>query len=212
MVKDSSVKKENLCKRQLNAINTKNKIIDSAKSLMTSKNCDLVSVDDITEKAGVAKGSFYTYFKTKMDVVYEVNKEDFFRLAEVVSKDKSKGLIERLEHYSYEFLKRIEIGGIEMCRTWTQSNLSPKHISEEMKRTKYEHDNNELISLLKIAIDDNLLDKNVPIKEIALYINAELYGLMVVWCMSDGKVIGSKVAKKFVRDVLAKYLKNYELT
>jgi AcrR family transcriptional regulator len=50
---------------------TKNKILESALTLFKERGYNSVTIDEITQKAGVAKGSFYTYFSTKSDIVVE---------------------------------------------------------------------------------------------------------------------------------------------
>lgn len=40
-------------------------------ALFNERGFDLVTVDEITQKAGVAKGTFYTYFATKSDIIVE---------------------------------------------------------------------------------------------------------------------------------------------
>lgn len=46
----------------------KNALLDSAFSLFTSKGIQKTSISDIVEKSGVAKGTFYLYFKDKYDL------------------------------------------------------------------------------------------------------------------------------------------------
>ncbi len=43
-------------------------LLDSAFSLFTSKGINKTSISDIVEKSGVAKGTFYLYFKDKYDI------------------------------------------------------------------------------------------------------------------------------------------------
>ena len=50
---------------------TKNKLLEAAMTLFDERGFDTVTVDEITKKAGVAKGTFYTYFATKSDIVVE---------------------------------------------------------------------------------------------------------------------------------------------
>ena len=50
---------------------TRKKIIEAAKELNQEKQISEISVEDITKKANVSKGSFYTYFNKKEDVVEE---------------------------------------------------------------------------------------------------------------------------------------------
>ena len=48
---------------------TKNAIMDSALELFKERGFDSVTIEEITTRAGVAKGSFYTYFSTKSDII-----------------------------------------------------------------------------------------------------------------------------------------------
>lgn len=52
---------------------TKAKLLQSAKKLIGEKGFDRVSVEDITRDSGVAKGTFYHYFKCKEDVIMELS-------------------------------------------------------------------------------------------------------------------------------------------
>ena len=55
--------------RQEKAEITKEKIIKAAMELSKEKVIQEINVEDITKRAGVSKGSFYTYFNKKEDVV-----------------------------------------------------------------------------------------------------------------------------------------------
>ncbi len=68
-----------LTKRQLQAIETKKKIYDTAVQVINEKGFGNVSIEDITTRANVAKGSFYTYFKSKEDLLF-----DTFRQSDAV--------------------------------------------------------------------------------------------------------------------------------
>ena len=50
---------------------TKNKLLETALSLFNERGYGAVTIDEITQQAGVAKGTFYTYFSTKSDIVVE---------------------------------------------------------------------------------------------------------------------------------------------
>ena len=55
----------NMKNRNQSAAETRKKIVDSASRLFAENNYDTVSVNDIVEAAGVAKGSFYVHFTSK---------------------------------------------------------------------------------------------------------------------------------------------------
>jgi len=56
---------EKISKRKAQAVETKNKIYESAVHLFRKHGFDQVSVDSIVERAGVSKGSFYVHFDSK---------------------------------------------------------------------------------------------------------------------------------------------------
>lgn len=58
-------------------------IVSSAKKVILEKGYKNISVEDITNEAGIAKGSFYTYFKSKNLVI------DYI-LEEVIAKGKNE--------------------------------------------------------------------------------------------------------------------------
>mgnify|MGYP000853831244 CR=1 FL=1 len=50
---------------------TKTKLMDAALALFKERGFAAVTIDEITQAAGVAKGTFYTYFSVKSDIVVE---------------------------------------------------------------------------------------------------------------------------------------------
>ncbi len=59
-------------KRQLQAIKTKKRIIKSAKRLFNTKDFDQVSVAQISKEASITVGTFYHYFASKEELLYEL--------------------------------------------------------------------------------------------------------------------------------------------
>lgn len=60
-----------LTKRQQQALQTRKVLFESAVKLFHAKGYGSVTVDDITQEAGTAKGTFYTYFRSKSDIIIE---------------------------------------------------------------------------------------------------------------------------------------------
>ena len=196
--------------RQVRAAETRRKIVAAAKKLITEKGFESVAIEDIAKEAGVSTGSFYTYFKQKEDVIEELNQSDFLLLAKTVNEIRDKDLNERLKYYCREFLAEIERVGIEICRQWIRNNITPVEMEIEGKMTtKYDHDYLAMKSLLDEGIKRGELSGDVPVDNLALYINAQLYGLMVAWCMTDGIMIGSEQADSFVEKIVKPALMPY---
>lgn len=184
--------------RQARALETQNKIVLAAKKLISARGFDGITIEAIAKEAGVSTGSFYTYFARKEDVIEELNRSDFLRLAEIVNGMEDRGLIERLKYYGGEFFGEIERIGIEICRQWIRNNLSPRVVTLGGKKTtKYGHDNGALQAILTEAVRRGELRPEAPLEELALFINVELYGFMGVWCMTDAEVVGSRWMDEF---------------
>ncbi len=58
-------------RREDKSARTKAAIIDCAMTLFAERGFDAVTVEEITKTVGCAKGTFYTYFATKSDIVVE---------------------------------------------------------------------------------------------------------------------------------------------
>ena len=196
--------------RQARAAETRKRIVAAAKKLITENGFENVSIEDIAKEAEVSTGSFYTYFKKKEDVIEELNQLSFYHLAEITNEMKDKGLDDRLKYYCRQFLAEIERVGIEICRQWIRNNIAPVNMEISGKETtKYNHDYLAMKSLLEEGIRRGELAADTPVDEMAFYINAQLYGLMVAWCMTDASVVGSDRTDAFCETVMKPALMPY---
>lgn len=192
--------------RKKHAMETKKKIVEAARKAILEKGFEGVSVNDIAKEAGVATGSFYTYFKRKEDVINEF-KTDFERLAEMVNQMEDKTIFERLEHYCRVFMKVNETEGLEICRQWIKNKISADAGSGEQETLVMEHRAVQMV--LEKAVEEGQLREETPVEELAYQINSELYGMLLVWCMSDGKMTGSSHTKRYCKMMLEKSLGLY---
>ena len=71
----------------------KSEILDMARAMFISIGYEDTSINDLIKKLGIAKGTFYHYFKSKEElldqVINEVNKEIVNNICEISSLDKS---------------------------------------------------------------------------------------------------------------------------
>ena len=103
-----------LTNRQMQAVETRNKIYNTAFSLMTKKGFSKITIEDISKKAGVSVGAFYHYFKSKDDLLYEVyHRADNYFKDNVMNKLKSDNsldqIVEYFRHYA-RYQERTNIG------------------------------------------------------------------------------------------------------
>jgi TetR/AcrR family transcriptional regulator, transcriptional repressor for nem operon len=62
----------------------RNDLLDAAQSLVVEKGVSATTLDDVTRRAGVAKGTFYLYFRSKDDLVAALQQRFSDRMAERV--------------------------------------------------------------------------------------------------------------------------------
>lgn len=170
-----------MTKRQEAAMETRKAIVAAAGRLIAERGLDAISVEDITDAAGVCKGSFYTYFEHKEDVLDEVA---YPRFDDILRKSlESKGsLHEKISHFLTESVRYISDVGIHMCQGWVGCSVSP---DDEGGKKKMEYD--------RRAIEELLYDR----AENTEWILNEYYGIVFRWALSDGKVDPMREMERF---------------
>ena len=187
--------------RKEEALKTREKLVESANKIISKKGINNTSVEDITNDACVAKGTFYTYFKNKEEIVNELifdkNKEydDNFLNMSIESK---------INKFNKELQSRITSKGIEMCRSWISSNLC------EQKSSILKLDLEKITKILESSINNNELCDDIDVYSFSNYIVNVNYGEMLNWCMTNGKYNPlDKIDEttKIIISSLSKYIK-----
>ncbi len=89
-----------LTNRQLQAIETKNKIYDTAFELISTKGFGNITIEDISKKAKVSVGAFYHYFKSKDDILFEVyQRADNYFQENVLDQLKSESALDQIVEF-----------------------------------------------------------------------------------------------------------------
>lgn len=192
-------------KRELSSIQTKEKLLKATKELLKTKGFSAINVSDITKEAGVAKGSFYTYFKRKEDVILEIGKDAFSKIMQDVAKMENIDIIQKLTFYYQAFIKAVEYYGIYVCSEWIRDVLNNKN------GQKLAYDIQMLTEFLKQAVQNKELKKDTPIELLVQIIITQLYGMMTCWCMSDGKFEPLEWSERFCKIQLETIIKQYKI-
>lgn len=196
-------------KRQTSAQKTKRKLITAGLELIKEKGFDAINVEDITKKAGVAKGTFYIYFKRKEDIVLDISRVPFGEIAEELEKMEGLSITEKLQHYFHRFMECVESCGIHVCRQWTRDVLDPNNVPDTKDGQKWNYDFEMLNNILRDAVLSGELKKDTPVELLTHIIISELYGMMTCWCMSDGKFEPLEWTGQFCRIQIDAIFKQY---
>ena len=185
-----------MTKRQKSALETRQKIYETACSLIEEKGFANVSVEDITDACGVAKGTFYVYFKRKEDIVFECCKA-WFSDIDRKAREHNGTVVEKLAFYFKSFMEGVTCGGVELCRQWVREVIDPNNSPGEMCGGKYAYDLKHLTAFLEDAVKDGSLKKSTPVETLVHIFMCELYGMMTCWCMSDEKFVPEEWVGRF---------------
>lgn len=190
---------------------TRRKLLEAGKRLIEERNFDNVSVDDIVKSCGVARGTFYIYFKNKQDLVQAISRQPFADIENEIEK-MDCSIEKRLCYYAKEFTLRIQQHGLKITQQWVKNVIDPEAIPEDKDGKKLEYDLTALQRIICKAVADNELKENIPTDEISILIISQLYGVMTCWCMSNGKlnteVLLENYCSRQLIPLLAPYLIN----
>ena len=185
------VKEKNIKKQK------KRKILEKAFELFRKNGYKDTKVEDITRKLGISKGSFYTYFKTKEELLCELlesmKNSEMERYSKVEIDENPKKTLENFIKERFKsFLELLNNVDIEVVRSFAQNTIAGK-FHEEMTKffkdfikenilLKYESNRRydiEIISdFIILAINNYLIKKIVCKKEYTFSSKEEFDGIV----------------------------------
>lgn len=197
--------------RQKAAMETRRRLLETGERMIAEQGFSNVSIDDIVKACGVARGTFYTYFKNKEDIVQAISCQRFGDIATEIKKMDS-GIQEKLCYYVKEFTKKIQQHGLKITQQWVKNVIDPDAVSEDKDRKKLYYDLETLQEILQSAVKKGELSQATPIQKITNLIISQLYGIMTCWCMSNGSFETESLLENYcemqLKALLAPYIEN----
>ncbi len=191
--------------RQERAQETRAKIVAAAEKLISEKGFDAVQIIDITNEAGVGKGSFYTYFKRKEDVVAEIAHTKFEAIHEL-SKDQDGDVCDRIASFIINSMDYITETGIRIAQQWVRGIVDPDNKDGAQKLL---YDRRIVRSLLERAIVDGELTAQTPVEQLTYWIVSEYYGIVFCWALTDGENDPSTAIRDYCQGMLREYMMRF---
>ncbi|MBR2068377.1 MAG: TetR/AcrR family transcriptional regulator [Candidatus Gastranaerophilales bacterium] len=196
--------------RQENALKTRQKLLDTTNKLIKEKGFYNLSVCDITQRANVATGTFYTYFKHKEEIVLEICKNLFKETQLKLEKNKNSDITKRLCLYFECFIKEVQGYKLHIVREWIKGLVEKNQNNESMGKIKWHYDFEMLKNILSQAVENKELKPDTPINTLCEMILAQMYGMFTIWCMSDDEFNPEKMIKEFSDIQLIPIINNYK--
>ena len=126
-------------------------------------------------------------------------------------KTKNKPVTKRLLWYITQFKSIIEEENIALTRQWIKYCLDSNEESEGKKtgEAKLQKDIMCLEQILNESIEKGELVKDTPVNKLALAINSEMYGIMLSWGFSNGKIKMTNRKDRLYKSIINYLLKEY---
>lgn len=173
---------ERLTKRQLQAIETKNKIYDAAVMEFNRKGFNNVSIEDITKAAKVAKGSFYTHFQSKEDLVlYSYTRADV-AYQKAYEESEGQDFLNRMISFLQGYYAEFETCGKELEKAVISSYYA-------FPCYNHYHKDRVLLQCFGRIVDqgkaEGKLDPDIPTNSYVNMLLSALIGIEVLWCFDE---------------------------
>ncbi|MBR1424766.1 TetR/AcrR family transcriptional regulator [bacterium] len=195
--------------RQENALKTRQKLLDVTNALIKEKGFYNLNVTDITQRADVATGTFYTYFKHKEEIVLEICKNLFKETQLKLEQSKNSDISQRLCLYFDCFIKEVQSYKLHIVREWIKGLVEQNQNNESMGNIKWQYDFEMLNNIISEAVENKELKSNTPINKLCEIILTQMYGMLTCWCMSGGDFNPERAIKEFsdiqLKPIITKY-------
>lgn len=190
---------------------TRRKLMDAGERLISASGSNTVSVDDIVKECGVARGTFYIYFRNMADLVEAITRQPYKDVgAEIEAMEEAGATLgERLERYLQEFMVTTVRYGPKIAQQWVRTVIDPDSIPEGKDRGKLQFDLEAMREVLRRAVARGELSEDAPVDDIADMATVQLYGLLTCWCMTGGRMDTSEAASDYCRMQLIPSLRPY---
>ncbi len=194
--------------RQLAALETRRKLLEAAKKLVCEKGLVNTSIEEITKACDVSNGTFYTYFKRKEDVVFELSREMYQGIYEEAQAHDGP-FMERLIFYMVNFSGHIERDGLKLCQEWVRNTVDPDLVEAPYNKDKLHVDIDSMKGMIETGIKRGELMDDTPVDALAGALVDVIYGEMLCWDMSGGAYSFEERTKEFCNLFLPTMIQPY---
>lgn len=192
--------------REIQAAKTRDKLYETALKLINQKGFENVSVEDITQTAGVAKGTFYHHFDSKENLLYYtyVYLDSYYDRALEQAKKKDSFLSAYTE-FVIESYKRFEGLGRNLVRALCMNLFTEENRKAMLSKDRALYSSIEY--LMSVGKEEGVIDKDLNFKEFSDVYITMLIGIETYWSLSEGSESLSDYAQNCLGRLLNGFLK-----
>lgn len=169
-------------KRQLQAMETKNKIYKAAIEEINKKGFNNVNIEDITTAANVAKGSFYTHFESKEALVFYTFERSDKLYKEAYQKIQGRNFLDTLPCFVGCCYEEYEKRGKGIIRAIISNYFNTdENLFYNKDRELYKC----LYQIVEHGKQEDVLDKETDSDSYVKILLSTMIGIEVLWCFDD---------------------------
>ena len=182
-----------------------NSLFETAFKLFTEKGIKDTSIQEIADKAGVGKGTFYLYFKDKYDLQEQLIARKSYKLFHDAIKKLNK---KKFDSFYDQIIFVIDYVIDEL----TKNKLLLKFISKNLSFGLYSEKLNKLIGENSIGVKEIFLkgmgENNIKLEnpEVTLFMIIELTSSTCFSCIMKHEPLSIKEYKPYLYDAIKKIL------
>ncbi len=194
------MKKRKLTSRNLHAMETKERIFKVASQLILKKGFDNATLEEISKKAGISKGLFYHYFKSKTDLIiesYSLIDSEFEQ--ELENLDAGSTPLDRILLTVNTMARHARQRGLDAVRQIYKGQLDAATASFISKKRPFYRTIREAVVDLQ---DQGVMSSEIPPDEYADCLMACARGVLYDWCLHKGKYDIERSMDRYFRNVL----------
>ncbi|WHZ59225.1 TetR/AcrR family transcriptional regulator [Metabacillus hrfriensis] len=191
-----------LTPRKLKALQTKQRILETALELFSKKGFDHVTVDEIVSKSQTSKGAFYVHFNSKYEIFLEKFKEiDDFYASFIQSLPSGISSHEKILLFTQSQMIYLRDSlGKDIMRTVYMSGLIPAQVNyfSNTDRNLYKI----VFTLVKEGQEAGEIKTDLSPNEITMLITRCMRGTLYDWLLFEENYDLLDESQKFIRTIL----------
>jgi len=188
--------------RELKAIQTKNRIYETALELIQRDGFDNVAIGDICKAAQISVGLFYYYFPSKNDILFELYKraDDYFN-HDIKNSLKTDDYPGKIREYMNGYITFVNKDGIDLIRNlYIPTNTFFIEKGRGMQMV--------LERVIREGQAAGQIDSRMTPEESVTFIFTILRGIIFDWCLYNGGYDLPEKAQPFIEMVVSHFTLN----
>jgi TetR/AcrR family transcriptional regulator, fatty acid metabolism regulator protein len=194
------MKKRKLTSRNLHAMETKERIFEVASQLILKKGFDKATLEEISKKAGISKGLFYHYFRSKTDLIiesYSLIDSEFEQ--ELKDLDADTTPLEKILLTVNTMARHAKQRGLDAVRQIYKGQLDAATASFISKKRPFYGTIRDAVVALQ---GQGVMSSEIPPDEYADCLMSCARGVLYDWCLHKGRYDIEKSMDRYFRKII----------